>query len=302
MFGAREVARAHGGVCTAADLLAAGVSRPRIAAAVEHGEVERLRRGVFADPGVPAEVKRAVRVGGRLACVSAAGLHGLRVLNVPHELHVDVDAHATRLRHPDDSSRRLLPGEASAGVRLHWARGGSTGGTLVSLEECLVQMFTCLPELEVLCALDSARERVDWMPEAPAARRRRVRSSHAAHDAVASIGCPTLDHGEPSSRRNGGSGAISCGGRPGARAGADAGRVLGRPVDRRAADLRCGGRGAAHRTRRLRSGPCTNRMAEGGRLRAHLVQPSPGPRRVGVDRPRGAHAHAARRSPLGRRA
>ena len=167
MSEARRVAHANAGVCTAADLTAAGLTRRAIAAAVERRELERLRRGVFADPGVPPMIKQAVRVGGRLACVSAARLHGLRLLREPAELHVSVDAHATRLRHPDDRLRLLHPSGTSSGVRLHWTRGGGGRGPLVSLEECLVQMFSCLPGLDVLCALDAARERVDWMPERP---------------------------------------------------------------------------------------------------------------------------------------
>jgi very-short-patch-repair endonuclease len=147
--------------------MAAGLSRRGIAAAVERGEVERLRRGVFADPGIPSPAKRAVRVGGRLTCVSAARLHGLRLLHEPRELHVSVASHATRLRHPDDHLRMLRPSVAPSGVRLHWTSGVATPGAMVSLEECLVHMFSCLPDLDVLCALDSAREQVDWMPEQP---------------------------------------------------------------------------------------------------------------------------------------
>jgi very-short-patch-repair endonuclease len=159
-----RVVGAKRGVCTAADLREAGLSRRAIAVAVERGMVERLRRGVFADPGLPEPLKRAVRVGGRLACVSAARLHGLRVLNHPDVLHVGVDPRATRLRHPDDATRRLRPGQDPAGVRLHWTSTAGDG-PLASLEECLLQLIACLPELDALCTLDSAREHVDWLPE-----------------------------------------------------------------------------------------------------------------------------------------
>ncbi len=166
MSEARGIARANSGVCTTADLQAAGLSPRNIATAVAHGELERLRRGVFADPGIPGAVKRAVRVGGRLPCVSAARLHGLRILRDPTALHVSVPSHATRLREPDDRTRMLRPADPSGGVRLHWTRTLDRG-SIVPLEECLVQMLDCLPELDALCALDAARERVEWRPERP---------------------------------------------------------------------------------------------------------------------------------------
>ena len=35
------------------------------------------------------------------------------------------------------------------------------------LEECLAEMLACVPELDALCALDSARELVEWRVERP---------------------------------------------------------------------------------------------------------------------------------------
>lgn len=164
MLDPRSVARAHQGVCTAADFREAGSTRRAVEAAIASGAIERVRRGVFVDPGMPLDMKRAVRVGGQLACVSAARLHGLRVLTPPSELHVAVDHHATRLRHADDVGRLLRAGDPSGGVRLHWTR--ETGpGAIVSLQTCLRQMLACVPELDAICALDSARERVEWRPD-----------------------------------------------------------------------------------------------------------------------------------------
>ena len=162
----RSVVRAGHGVCTAADLREAGLTRRAVEAAVASGVIERVRRGVFVDPGMPLDMKRAVRIGGRLACVSAAALHGLRVLTPPSHLHVEVDHHATRLRHADDASRVLRAGDAH-GVRRHWSR--ETGaGAIVPLEACLRQLLACVPELDAICALDAARERVEWRADRPA--------------------------------------------------------------------------------------------------------------------------------------
>ncbi|WP_169514008.1 type IV toxin-antitoxin system AbiEi family antitoxin domain-containing protein [Agromyces subbeticus] len=165
MTDARTVVRAHGGVCTTAQLLASGISRRSITAAVDHGGIECPRRGVFVERDAPPAAKRAVRVGGRLACVSAARLHGLRVLNEPGELHVHVGAHATRLRDPDARFTPLHSGDTR--VRLHWERLGPASGLMVPLEACLAEMLACTPEIDALVALDSARERVEWRPERP---------------------------------------------------------------------------------------------------------------------------------------
>lgn len=172
---AKTVVLQHGGACRTSDLELAGLSRRAIASAVARGEIERLHRGVFAHPGIPTDVKRAIRVGGRLTCVSAAQLHGLRLLHPPRELHVLVDPHSTRMRHPLDARARISAGDPS--VRLHWGRrlrsnrpGASAAAgtsTIVSLVDCLAQMLVCLPALDALCALDSARERVEWRADRP---------------------------------------------------------------------------------------------------------------------------------------
>jgi very-short-patch-repair endonuclease len=172
---AGTVALLQGGVCRTSDLEHAGLSRRAIAAAVARGEVERVRRGVFVHPAVAGDIKRAVRVGGRLACVSAAHLHGLRVLNRPDELHVLVGPHSTRMRHPLDSRVHISARDPS--VHLHWSgpphssgRGASAdlgSAAFVSLADCLAQMLVCLPALDALCALDAARERVDWRADCP---------------------------------------------------------------------------------------------------------------------------------------
>ncbi|WP_169513532.1 type IV toxin-antitoxin system AbiEi family antitoxin domain-containing protein [Agromyces italicus] len=160
-----RVLREGGGVCRASDFIGAGVPRRLVEAALASGRLERIRRGVYADPWIPVEAKRALRVGGRLACVSAARLHGLRVLRDPAYLHVGVMRHASRLRGPDDAATQLpAEGVACAGARLHWSPPGSISprGFLVPLGECLEQMLACLPALDALCALDSARESVPW--------------------------------------------------------------------------------------------------------------------------------------------
>jgi len=163
-----RVLRAHHGVCTTAQLIAGGFTKHAIARAVSRRDLERAHRGVFVDPQLPGDVRQAVRVGGRLTCVSAARLHGLRVLHESPVLHVGVSPHATRLRGLEAAS---YGGGRGAGLRLHWnlpaSHAGSAASPIAGIEDCLVDLLGCLPELDALCTLDSARETVEWMSLPP---------------------------------------------------------------------------------------------------------------------------------------
>jgi very-short-patch-repair endonuclease len=104
----------------------------------------RLRRGHFGLPGIDPTVARAVRVGGRLACVSELRHRGIWVLDSPRT-HVHVDPHATRLRRLHDA-------------RVHWgalARPG-TDRAHICLLDALVQAVRCLDHRAWIASVDSA--------------------------------------------------------------------------------------------------------------------------------------------------
>lgn len=147
----RRILTHYGGACTTAELARAGLGRRDIECAHAAGHLVRVRRGLYADPGMPHPMRRALTIGGRLACASAAELLGLRVLHAPQHLHV--------------ARPRNFAGAAAqptSQVRLHWtdAPGSSARRGIVSVEECLGQMLRCMPALDVLCAFDSALESV----------------------------------------------------------------------------------------------------------------------------------------------
>lgn len=159
-----EVVRSNGGVCRTRDFRAAQISERWVAFAVRTGEIERARIGHFVDPALPIEVKQAVRVGGRLSCVSAAPLLGLRVLRHADRLHIVVDPHDSRFRRPTSPTTRmrmqLERQRVDPSVRLHWSapRAGAEHPALVTIEDCLAHAIACLPALDAICMLDSARE------------------------------------------------------------------------------------------------------------------------------------------------
>ena len=131
-------------------LLRAGATSHQLTVAVRRGEIIRVRQGWYTLPDVHSELARAARVGGRLACVSAARQHGLAARGTP--LHVEVAQNGARLRDPANYRHRLR-----GGVRVHWRRNRGDGDEFcLSVRAALRQMATCAtPELTV-AAVDSA--------------------------------------------------------------------------------------------------------------------------------------------------
>ncbi|WP_170297081.1 endonuclease domain-containing protein [Agromyces salentinus] len=161
-----DVVRRLGGVCRTRDLREVGHYPRSIASAVASGAIERARIGHFVDPALHEQTKRAIRVGGRVACASAAIVHGLRVLEHPSALHVCVAPHDSRFRRARDGCGRVRPGRAPW-LTLHWSEIGAAGPPLPPVATVLEQVLECLPPLDALCILDSAREAVPWANTRP---------------------------------------------------------------------------------------------------------------------------------------
>ena len=155
---ALSVIRRLGDTCRTRDLRAVGHYPKSIASAVASGSIERARVGHFVAPDLHEQAKRAIRVGGRVSCVSAAELLGLRVLNRPATLHIEVAENASRLRRARDGRGRILPTKAGQYLEFHWSSSPSTHGAMPSIVQVLAHVIDCLPPIEALCILDSARE------------------------------------------------------------------------------------------------------------------------------------------------
>ncbi len=67
----------RGGLAATHQLLRAGATSRLLTAAVRRGEIIRIRQGWYGLPAEQLHRAEAVRVGGRLTCVSAALQHGL---------------------------------------------------------------------------------------------------------------------------------------------------------------------------------------------------------------------------------
>lgn len=141
---------------TRADLFSQGHTRRSIQAEVRRGRLVHVRRDRYLIPDVDDRLVRAVRVGGRLTCLSLLELRGVFVLRNGH-LHVHVKPNASRLRSPHDRKRRVTATRAR-GVKLHWNETVDADGSVcaVSIVDALVHAVLCQAPPAAIATLDSA--------------------------------------------------------------------------------------------------------------------------------------------------
>lgn len=141
---------------TRADLMATGHTRRSIQAAVRSGALRHVRRDRYVPAGTNERLVQAVRVGGRLTCVSLLALFGVFVLD-DDRLHVQVDPYLGRLRSPDDRRQRLGR-RRRGGPVVHWTplseRVG--GHCAVGIVDALVHAVLCQSPRAAVATLDSA--------------------------------------------------------------------------------------------------------------------------------------------------
>lgn len=117
------------------------VSRRRLDSLVASGQILVLRRGVYASAELPEPVQRAIRAGGRLACITAAESFGLWSPPDPR-----VHAHF-------DRTRSRARGEV---VRHWWPTVDRGDPTRTGLLDTLAHVVRCQPRPFAVAVLDSA--------------------------------------------------------------------------------------------------------------------------------------------------
>jgi very-short-patch-repair endonuclease len=139
-----------------AELMSSGLSRREIERAVTDGSLIRARRDHYVPGDTPEAIVRAVRVGGRLTCLSLLASLGVFVL-MNRVLHVHITRGSSRMRSPHDRFRRLEH-RAQRGVRLHWAPLGDHPGraAVVSILDALAHSVLCQTPRAAVASLDSA--------------------------------------------------------------------------------------------------------------------------------------------------
>ncbi|WP_341976611.1 hypothetical protein [Microbacterium sp. LWO13-1.2] len=126
------------------DLLSRGFSPRQLTTAVRSGRLKRLRRDRYARPEVPLEIAEAVRIGGRLTCLSLLKLLGIFVLDVT-KAHVHVPRNSSRLTAPTGGT-----------CRLHWGLTSSAEPRHVTpLNDAIRHSLRCQTSRASLATLDS---------------------------------------------------------------------------------------------------------------------------------------------------
>jgi very-short-patch-repair endonuclease len=174
-----------GGIATRSQLIAQGISGFRLTAAVRAGAIRRVRQGHYAN--LDADVARlaAVRLGGRLGCLSALHAFGLWDGNDDRRIHISLPANAARLRtnrplarpHGRGVAERatlptsfgtaptvhplLTPDRYRLPVVLHWCdvrvgHRSDESAWRVELAVALAQVARCAPRRDVRAAFESA--------------------------------------------------------------------------------------------------------------------------------------------------
>lgn len=128
-----------------AELMADGWTAGGITAAVRSGRLVRLRRGHYSLPGVNAEVAEAVRIGGRVTCLTLMQMLGVFVLRTTG-IHLHLPPHMSRLR----------AGRTEAPVR-HWSRRPPQASPrhVVALADAVRQSVLCQEPRAAIATLDS---------------------------------------------------------------------------------------------------------------------------------------------------
>ncbi len=157
---ARQVLREHEGAAKLASFLEAGLSAYQVAALFRRGVLRRPRSGWYADPDLPWQGRRAIRVGGVLCCVSACDSFGLPVpTDARRCLHVLLPGNAPRVRHNRDQRHHVVPGEPREVMR-HWAiEDGTRRGWRTGALESVLKLAGCVPLDWWIAALDAAFHR-----------------------------------------------------------------------------------------------------------------------------------------------
>jgi hypothetical protein len=138
---------------TTAELRGAGHTIRSVQREIEAGRLERVIKGWYATPQTDREAVRALRMGGRLGCISALRVHG--AWHPPDTgTHLQLPSHA--------SGRRLVRRALPEDVTVHWhGKDVSTGSAfpIAPVELAVPQMLACQPPHMAIAVLDSLLHR-----------------------------------------------------------------------------------------------------------------------------------------------
>lgn len=137
------------------ELRAGGASRDGISLALASGALVRARRDHYLPGDCPGEIVAAVRVGGRLDCVSLLRLLGVFVMKDDRRLHLQIPRARTLLRSP--TSRSVPLNGALHGVVTHWRDDDIVDrSTIADITAAVARAVLCQEPRAAIATLDSA--------------------------------------------------------------------------------------------------------------------------------------------------
>ena len=179
------------------ELLAGGASSRMLTMDVRSGHLIRVYRNHYALPGTPEHIIRAVRVGGRLACISMLEDRGVFVFS-HHSGHIHVERGSSRFRNPADASSPLSQRDKN-GIKLHWSPllcPDDANEYSVSPTDAVAQAMRCLEPRMAVATLDSALNTRFILPEEAqtvfATLPERFQIIHTLSDGRAEAGAETI--------------------------------------------------------------------------------------------------------------
>jgi very-short-patch-repair endonuclease len=186
------IVRQFGGIATRAQLESRGVSGLDMTAAVRRGEIWRVRRAYYATMGALPDAILAVRIGGRLAGISAARSFGLWA-GFDQRLHVALPANASRLRtnFAPSTADNITPDTSRRESVLHWVQPSkpSPESWRVSAADCLRQVADWADQETAIACLDTSRKAFGYDDAAIASVFRGTSASQRARAAASRPGC-----------------------------------------------------------------------------------------------------------------
>ena len=154
----RELSR-EGGVAHAATLRSAGITQKQLERSARLGITERIRAGWYCLADDETDAVKALRVGGRLGCVSLLRAHGVWLMP-DVGLHVAVASPRSALRAPDDRRRALDGWRGHPLVVTHWRpRLLNPHEPTDPLDDAAGCAAVCLPRDHAIVAFDSLLNR-----------------------------------------------------------------------------------------------------------------------------------------------
>ena len=138
-------------------LMSYGASGRMLTSAVAAGHLIRARRDKYLLPSEPSSLLDAVRIGGRLGCLSALEDAGIFVEDAGFS-HVHLDHTMSRLRSPRSRFAPFTERDRG-GAHLHWRPLVYPEHAVpwsVGVEDALLQSLRCQPPVRALASIDNA--------------------------------------------------------------------------------------------------------------------------------------------------